>query len=403
MNTFASSQFFHRYHGLWVILNKEILDNIRDRRTLTTLLLSIILSPLLIIGIQWFAQEKVRSETDPISANAFELPVKGAQYAPNLTNWLTSHNIAIVAAPESTEESIKSGERRVVMIIDEAFAAQFKMGKPAPIKLVYDSSISGLEQLGLQGVQQALNTYNATIATMRLQVRGIDPSITKVLQINYSDVATPESRNSQILGLFPYLTIMMIMFGGMYLAIDSTAGEREKGSLESLLTLPVPRSHILLAKLLATAFFSALTFLFSLTGLALALTFAPIDSIDIAIKASRLLYVFITCLPFVMVGSSMLILVASFTKSYKEAQSYLGLIIMIPTMPLIFLAFLSPEPSASNMWAPSFSQALIMVETLKGEPIPLHLVALSAGCSLLIAAVLGFIAIKLYEREGILG
>ena len=189
----------------------------------------------------------------------------------------------------------------------------------------------------------------------------------------------------------------------MYLAIDSTAGEREKGSLESLLTLPVERSHILLAKLLATAFFSALTFFLTLMGLALALKYAPVDSIDIAINPQRLIYVFLACSPFVFVGSSMLILVASFTKSYKEAQSYLGFITMLPSMPLIFLAFLSPEPSVSNMWVPSFSQALIMIETLKGEPIAGSLVALSAVCSIAIAIVLSFIAMKLYQRERILG
>ena len=127
------------------------------------------------------------------------------------------------------------------------------------------------------------------------------------------------------------------------------------------------------------------------------------ESIDISIEPKRLVYVFIACSPFVLVGSSMLILVASFTKSYKEAQSYLGFITMLPSMPLIFLAFLSPEPSASNMWVPSFSQALIMIETLKGEPIANHLVALSAVCSLALAAILAFIAMKLYQRERILG
>jgi len=99
----------------------------------------------------------------------------------------------------------------------------------------------------------------------------------------------------------------------------------------------------------------------------------------------------------------MLILVASFTKSYKEAQSYLGFITMLPSMPLIFLAFLSPEPSVSNMWVPSLSQALIMIETLKGEPIANALVGLSAISSLAVAAVLSLIAMKLYQREGILG
>ncbi len=397
------NESLNRFHGLMVILKKEILDNFRDRRTLMTLAFSIIISPIFIIGIQWFAEEKVKTETDPVTAEAFELPVIGAEHAPNLMRWLEQHNIAIIDPPSDPEASIKKGDRRVVMVVNESYASNFESGKPAPIKLIHDSSISGLEQLGMHTVQQSLTAYNSRLGALRLQARGVDPGILKAIQVNISDVATPESRNTQILSIFPYLTLMMIMFGGMYLAIDSTAGEREKGSLESLLTLPVERGHVLLAKLLATAFFSGLTFFLALSGLAVALNYAPVDSIDIVIEPGRLLYVFLACSPFVMVGSSILILVASFTKSYKEAQSYLGFITMLPVMPLIFLAFLSPEPSVSNMWIPSFSQALIMIETLKGEPIAGHMVALSAGCSLAIAAVLSLIAMKLYEREGILG
>ncbi len=389
--------------GLLVILKKEITDNLRDRRTLTTLGISIIMAPLFIIGIQWFAEGKIKSETDPVTAEAFELPVIGAEHAPNLMTWLSKHNITVVAPPSDAEQAIKSGERRVVMVINEDFATNFETGKTAPIKLIHDSSISGLEQLGMRTVENSLRSYSGQIGALRLQARGINPSIMNPIRINISDVATPESRNTQILGMFPYLTIMMIMFGGMYLAIDSTAGEREKGSLESLLTLPIDRKHILLAKLLATAFFSALTFFLALAGLAIALKYAPVDSIDISIEPKRLIYVFLTCSPFVLVGSSMLILVASFTKSYKEAQSYLGFITMLPSMPLIFLAFLSPEPSVSNMWVPSLSQALIMIETLKGEPITNALVGLSAISSLAVAAVLSLIAMKLYQREGILG
>jgi len=208
--------------GLLVILKKEITDNLRDRRTLTTLGISIIMAPLFIIGIQWFAEGKIKSETDPVTAEAFELPVIGAEHAPNLMTWLSKHNITVVAPPSDAEQAIKSGERRVVMVINEDFATNFETGKTAPIKLIHDSSISGLEQLGMRTVESSLRSYSGQIGALRLQARGINPSIMNPIRINISDVATPESRNTQILGMFPYLTIMMIMFCGMYLAIDST-------------------------------------------------------------------------------------------------------------------------------------------------------------------------------------
>ncbi len=392
-----------RLSGLWTVFTKEVVDNLRDRRTLITMTVSVIIAPLFIIGIQWFSESKVKEETDPVTSPPFELPVIGAEHAPNLMNWLRQSNIRIVDAPDSPESSIKRGERRVVMIIKKNYVERFEKGKSAPVLLMHDSSIQGLEQLGMQKVRRSLAGYSNQVAAMRLQVRGINPELVRPITVNTSDISTPESRNGQILGILPYLIIMFIMAGGMYLAIDTTAGEREKGSLESLLTLPIDRKYLLLAKLLAAAFFSALTFLFVLIGLTVSMKYAPVDSIELVIDPARIIYLFLTCLPFVFVASGLLILVASFTKSYKEAQSYLGFIMMLPSMPLIFLAFLSPEASASNMWVPSLSQALIIIETLKGEPIANHLVALSMISSLAVAATLSFIAMKFYQREGILG
>lgn len=402
MNTYTNNKP-SPLRGLWTVFKKEVLDNLRDRRTLITIAASVIITPLILIGFMWFAESSVNKETDPVTAKAFNMPVIGAQYAPNLINWLEQNNINILEAPSDPEAVIKSGEQRVVMVIKDNFADAFNKGKTAPVLLIHDGSKSNLEQLSLRTVKNALNNYSQQVGNMRLQVRGISPEVTRALNVNVSDISTPESRNAKLVILVPYIVIMFIMVGGMYLAIDTTAGEREKGSLESLLTLPVSRNNVLLAKLLATAFFSALTFLLVLIGLSLSMKYAPVESITLNIDASKLIHIFISCLPFVFVASSILILLASFTKSYKEAQSYLSFIMMVPTLPLMMLGVISPEASLSNMWAPSLSQALIIIETLKGDTIPLHLTALSMLSSLAIAALLSYAAIKLYQRERILG
>lgn len=402
MNTNTQNKL-PRYNGLWTVFKKEVIDNLRDRRTLTTIVASVIITPLIMIGFIWFAEKTVKEETDPVTSPAFELPVLGAEHAPNLMNWLRKNNITILPAPKSPEAVIESGERRVVMVIKENYVDAFEKAKTAPVLLIHDSSISGLEQLGFITVQNALRSYSGQIGQLRLQARGVNPEITRAIQVNLSDVATPESRNAKIIGMMPYMIIMFIMAGGMYLAIDSTAGEREKGSLESLLTLPITRNHLLIAKLLATAFFSALTLMLMLISLSLSMQYAPVDAFMINLSTPKLLHIFFTCLPFVFVASSMLILLASFTKSYKEAQSYLSFVMLIPSMPLMLLMFLSPEASISNMWVPSLSQALIIVETLKGETIPAHLTALSMIVSMAVSIALAFVAIKLYQRERILG
>jgi len=389
--------------GFWVILRKEITDNLRDRRSLTTMAVSIVIGPLLMFGFLWFAEKTVKEETDLVNAEAVQLPVVGAEHAPNLMNWLRQNNIEILDPPANPKQAIESGQYRVVLLVSDGFAKSFTEGSTAPVRLIHDSSISGLEKIGFSTVQSALIRYSSQVGAMRLAARGVSPQIVNAIQVNVSDVASPQARNAQILTMLPYLIILFIMAGGMYLAIDTTAGEREKGSLEPLLTQPVKRSVILSAKLGATIVFSAITFLMVLIGLAVAVEYMPIDMLSLSIEPKVIAQVFTSCLPFVFVGSALMVLLASFTKSYKEAQSYLGMVMLIPSLPLVMLAFLSPEPSLSNMWVPSLSQGLIIIEYFKGETIPLSLIGLSMLASTLLAALLAFIAIKLYQRERILG
>lgn len=387
----------------WIILRKEILDNLRDRRTLTTIAFSVIVGPLLMFGFLWFAEKTVKDETDLVNAEPIELAVVGRQLAPNLMNWLRQNNFQPVDAPDDYRAAVRDGSQRVVLEVTEDFSSALQDGRSAPLVLIHDSSISGLEKIGYQHLRNSLQRYSNHIATLRLKARGISPQIVSALNINVSDVATPESRNSQMLTMLPYLIIIFIMAGGMYLAIDTTAGERENGSLEPLLSQPVNRSTVLLAKLGATIIFSALTLLLVLLGLALSFSYLPIDALTISMGPLKIVKIFIFSLPFVFVGCALMVLVASFTKSYKEAQSYLGMVVLVPSMPLVLLAFLSPEPALANMWVPSLSQGLIIIETLKGESIPASLLVLSMLSSTLLAAALASISIKLYQRERIFG
>ncbi len=390
-------------NSVWVVFKKEVIDNFRDKRTLTTMLVSVIAMPLLLIGILWFTEKSINEEIDPVTAEALQLPVVGAEHAPNLMLWLKQSNIDILDAPDDPEQSIRVGEHRLILAVNQEFSEHLGNGKTAPVKLIHDSSITGLEQIGKGIVERAIDSYSQQLAQLRLQARGIDPQITQPIHINLSDVASAESKNAEMLNILPYMIVIFIMMGGMYLAIDTTAGEREKGSLEPLLTLPISRRDTLLAKLFATCLFSAITFALVLIGLALAMAYAPVDSINFRLDVSKLVFIFVTCLPFVFAASALLILVASFTKSYKEAQSYLPYIMLLPSMPLILLTFLSPEATASNMLISSLSQALIILETFKGEVIPASLILISMASTLALGILFTVIAVKFYQRERVLG
>ena len=291
----------------------------------------------------------------------------------------------------------------MVLEIGDGFASAFEQGLSAPVRLLYDSSVSGLARVGFETARRTLQQYGSIVGALRLQARGISPEVVNPIMVNISDVAEPEARNAEIVMMLPYLIVIFIMVGGMYLATYATAGERENGSLEPLLCQPVKRRNVLLAKLGATILFSALTLLLVLIGLSLAFQYVPIESMTIRMSPAKVATIFLWCMPFVCLAGALMVLVACFTKSYKEAQSYLGMVMLVPSLPLIILGFLSPQPSMSNMWVPSLSQGLMIIETVKGEAIATELLLLSAGSSLLFAALLTIIAVRLYKREQILG
>ena len=388
---------------IWIIFCKEVIDNFRDRRTLITILASTIFGPLLLFSFLWFAEKTIKDETDSVRSEPIQLAVIGAEHAPNLMSWLEQSNFSIKAAPNDYEQALRDGEERVILKITDDYPKRFSTGETAPVLLIHDSSISGLEKIGYQSLRRAIHTYGNRISSLRLQARGVSPKVIQSIHVNISDVAPAKLRNAQVLTMMPYLIIIFIMLGGMYLAIDTTAGERENGSLETLLIQPAKRSSIVIAKLLATIMFSSLTLLFVLVSLAISFKYVPIDSIEISLSATKIVIIFVISLPFVLLGCSLMVFLASFTKSYKEAQSYLSLMAIIPSMPLILLSFLSPEPSFSNMWVPSLSQGLIIIETLKDEHIDIALILLSMLSSSLLAMLFVFMTIKLYERERILG
>ncbi len=389
--------------AIWTVFAKEVVDNLRDRRTLTTIGFSMLLGPVLLLTLMWFAEKKVKDETDLVSAPPIEVPVVGAEHAPNLMAFLQSQHFDIVEPPAEPEAAVMNGEWRVILVIEEDFSASLREGQPAPVRLIHDSSVTGLEALSFNQLQQSLRRYAQTIGALRLQARGVSPQVLNAIHINTSDVASPEARNSQVLNMLPYIVIFSIMMGGMYLAIDTTAGEREKGSLEPLLAQPIDRSQLVLGKWLATCLYSSATFLLVLASFAVAFKALPMESVTVNISAAKVAFIFITCFPFVLVGTSAEIVLAAYTKSYKEAQSYMGMVTLVPTLPLMMLVLLSPQPALGNMWIPSFSQGLIMIETVKGETIEPMLIGVSMLTSTLIAAVLVLLSIWLYKRERILG
>jgi sodium transport system permease protein len=205
--------------------------------------------------------------------------------------------------------------------------------------------------------------------------------------------------------MLSYIVLLVTLLGGMYLAIDATAGERERGSLEPLLTTPVPRTHLIYGKVLASAFFMVVALVLVTVTIALAVRQVPLEEIGMSANFGPgvALAVFLATLPFVAVGASLLTVVASFTRSYKEAQTWLGVVLLVPTLPIAVAGLLDIKASAALMLVPSLSQHLLIQGLLKSEALPASYAAISTVSTLALGALLTWVAGKLYQRERILG
>ncbi len=389
---------------VFTVFAKEVLDNFRDRRTLASaLLMGPLFGPLLFAFVINLSIERSLSDVE----KTLQLPVIGAQHAPNLVRYLQSRNMEIVDAPEGREaaiEGVRTGVHDVVVIIPEAYGEQMAEAMPAKVELISDRANTTADR-DARRVRKVLYAYSQELAAIRLSARGVSALVLRPLNIDDIDVSTPSGRSGILLGMMSYFFIFAMLMGGMYLAIDTTAGERERGSLEPLLALPVTRDKLILGKIIATCLFMALSLMLSLVSFFFALKFMPLQQLgmtpnfgpDVVVAAFFLLS------PFILLGAAVMTLVASFTKSYKEAQTWLSVVLLAPTLPILVVSLLTLRPRLEFMFVPSLSQHLLLIDMVKNEPVNVLHVAISVSSTLILGALLTWLCARLYRREGLLG
>ncbi|MDX2412859.1 MAG: ABC transporter permease [Woeseiaceae bacterium] len=389
---------------LLTVFIKEIIDNLRDRRTLASaLIMGPLFGPMLFAFVINLSIERSLSAAD----DTLDLPVIGQQHAPNLMRYLESSNIRVVDGPadrDAAVAAVKAGTHDVVVLVAEDFGAQLRDGSPARIEVFADHANSQAER-DARRAQRALSGYSQELAAMRLVARGVSPLVMRPINVDVVDVSTPSGRSAILLGMMSYFFIFAMLMGGMYLAIDSTAGERERGSLEPLLALPVTRDQLMLGKIAATCVFMAVSLLLSLCSFYVALKFMPLQELGMTpnFGPAVVIAAFFVLAPFILLGASLMTLVASFTKSYKEAQTWLSVVLIAPTLPIIIVSILTLRPQIEFMFVPSLSQHLLLVDMIKNEPVNMLHVAISVSSTLAIGTILSWICARLYRREGLLG
>ncbi|HEX6929391.1 MAG TPA: ABC transporter permease [Gammaproteobacteria bacterium] len=386
----------------FVVFVKEARDNLRDRRTvMSALLFGPVFGPLLFVFLmQAMIHQQLQGEGD------LPVTVVGAEHAPNLMQHLIAQGVTPEHADAATNprELIDANNEHVVLVIPGGVDEQLRSARPATLQVFYDRSESKADRHS-DRLKAILQGYSAQLGALRLQARGISPQVMQPYVIDSVDVSTPTSRSALVFGMLPYFVLLATIMGAFYLAIDTTAGERERGSLESLLSLPLSRVQLVLGKVAAAVAFSMLSLILTVVVFALAFPLLDLGGLGIStsLDASQVLAILAVSLPFTVFAAGMLTLVASYAKSFKEAQTYLSIVMLVPLIPVIVGTVMSADLSLTGALIPGFSQHLLIMEIIKGSTVPGMFMLCSAGTTVLAGALMIAGAVALYRSERILG
>ncbi len=386
--------------GAGVVFRKEVLDNLRDRRSVSSALLYPLLGPVLLVTLLTVLGRTTTEKAE----KPLELPVAGAEHAGILIDFLEQQGARIQDPPADPEAAVQAGDVDLVLEVPAGWGEAFAAGRPATVRLIVDESRQ-TAGVTVGRAERLLGRFAESYGALRLLARGVDPVITRPLAIETVSVATEQSRAATLLSIAPYFILLSIFIGGMYLAIDATAGERERGSLEPLLMTPVPRFALVLGKYGAVLLFTTVALVETLAAFAVVLNVVPLEAylgIRVGVDLGALAGIFLLSLPIVLLAGALQMIIATFTRSFKEAQTYLSLLPLVPALPGLFLTFAPVKPQMWHMLIPTFGQQLLMNQLFRGEPMVLAQAFVSGLATLAVSAALVWLAVGLYRREAML-
>jgi len=380
-----------------VVFFKEMRESLRDRRTMiNSLVVGPVMAPLIfVLTINTVVTRELDKAEQPL-----KLPVIGAQYAPNLIEALKQQRVEIKSGPADAERAVREQDADVVLRIRPKYAEDWAKGQPAQVEIVYDQSQRDANE-SVNRLRDMLQRYSERGGALRLLARGLAPTVTHPLVVAERDQSTPQARSGIMFGMLPYFFILGAFIGGMPLAIDTTAGERERQSLEPLLVNPVRRGRILAGKLMATTAFSVTTVMLSIIAFSIAGHFMPTEHIDmvLSIGVRFLISTLFVMLPLAMLLAALQTMVAAFARSYREAQTYLSLLMFVPIIPTLMLSIL---PVKAKMWmyaVPLMGQQVAVTRLLRGDEVGFPALSLSFICTAMAALIAYGVTSRIYHRE----
>lgn len=349
---------------LATVFRKELRDHLRDRRSVMSALGFTLMGPL-IFGVMFTVMASWFREDKPL-----EIPVSGRQYAPSLVAFLERSGATLTEPPPDYEARIQAGKLDAVLLIPKDYGKDFAAGHTASLHLVMDNSRNQARST-IRRVELLLNAYSGLLGSQRLLARGVAPELAMPVKLEEVDLATPERMAANLLTIIPIFLVFAAFSGGMNVAIDAMAGERERGSLESLLLNPVRREALVVGKWLSAVMFATAAATVCLLAFLLVMKRVPLQDLGVKVRLDSLaiLGLWAGVLPLALMASAAQMLLSTFARSFKEAQTYMQVLSLLPTLPGMALV-LSPVQSQTWMYAvPVLGQELLVQELMRGEPI----------------------------------
>ncbi|MGL4231274.1 MAG: ABC transporter permease [Casimicrobium sp.] len=348
------------------IARKEIVDLLRDRKSIFWTLLAVAISGPLVLGIIFIVMTAVSERVDKTTA-----PIINAQFAPDLVRHFERRGIKIDAEPANHRERVKNGELDAVIVIEPDFAQALAEGRPAKITLVTDSSRDRSVPIATK-LSREVEAYAARIGTERLMLRGIAPAVAKPIKLDELDLSSPEQRGARFLQIMSFYALFAGLMGAIAAALDVTAGERERQTLEPLLTTPATSTELAVAKWLAVSAVNLLAVTASLLGFLIALQFVPLAKLGIPFSFGfREFAGFMAVLiPFAFMVPAILLAIGAQGKTAKEAQSSLSMgVSLVGLLPVISM-FRQTQPPWWDALVPVNGQYATLSKVLRAETIP---------------------------------
>ena len=387
-----------------VVYRKELRDMLRDKRTIRSMIIiPMIAFPLLYGGIIYFVTKTMGQAQREVSA----VMVEGGQDSPKLMAALHAFSgISIQPYQSDAKQQIGDKKIRALVVIPEGFDGAIASGKSAKVSIDYYQDDEKSE-IAKDHLQKFFDDYKSQVARSSLEAHGLSPTLIEPFTVDASNVAPPAKVGAAILGgWIPYLIIILSFTGAMYPAMDLTAGEKERGTMETILTSPVSRTDLVIGKFLMVFTAAVVTAVLSLVSMGVLWSQRGklglgSQALQIAIDPSSVLAVIVLLLPLAVLFAAVLLAVALFAKSYREAQSYVSPLVFIVIAPAIVGALPGVELNWKTALIPILNTSLVSKEIIGGSYPWLSIGAIFGMTCVYAAIALGW-AVSMFNREDVL-